>query len=287
MDVIDHGYFLFNGKILQAKYFDGDFIFHGTTVYEVIKVKNCVPVFLEDYMQRVKNSLTSIGKGEYFDKDRILQLMHSLIEKNCVNGLAHLKIVFSFDNEYFGKKEDIFALYFLKMPIPSAEQYAKGVEVISIKAKRDNPNVKIFLPALRKRAEQLIEKHKIYEVLLVDEQNIVTEGSRSNVFFIKKGQLYTAELHSVLPGITRKKVIEISRRNGLPVNETIIYYSGLKQFEAAFLTGTSRKIVPVRRIDSIDFDVTNKQMRSLMQWYETEIENYVDRHKASWQCDGC
>ena len=287
MDFIDREYFLFNGKVLRAGQFDGNFIYYGTTVYEVIKIKNCVPVYLDDYLQRVEHSLTSVGKGKYFDRDQILHLLHKIIEINCVKGLSHLKIVFSFDNEYFGKREDIFALYFLKMPIPTSEQYNQGVPVITIKAKRENPNVKIFLPDLRKRAEQLIEQHKIYEVILVDEHNIVTEGSRSNVFFVKNGQLFTAELHKVLPGITRKKVIEISRRNGLPVNETIIYYDKLKQFEAAFLTGTSRKIVPIKRIDNIEFDVQNMQMRQLMQWYDAEIENYVASHRAKWQCSEC
>ena len=287
MDIIDRDYCLFNGQIVEKEQFDSGFIYQGTTVYEVIKVKDCVPIFVEEYLKRVENSLRAVDKEQYFEKESILEYMRKIITINCVNDLSHLKISFSFDNQYFGRVEDIFAMYFLKMPIPLPKQLNSGVSVVSMKAKRDNPNVKIFLPELRKRAEELIEHHKIFEVILVDEHNQVTEGSRSNLFFIKDGQLYTADLHKVLPGITRKKVIEIARRHRVEVFETSILYEKLNEFDAAFLTGTSRKIVPIKRIDNLVFDVNNELVRNLMQWYDCEIDKYVEEHRLHWQCISC
>ena len=58
---------------------------------------------------------------------------------------------------------------------------------------------------IRERPVRLISDNKLYEVLLVDRNGRITEGSRSNVFFVKGNKFYTGPSAMVLVGITRKK----------------------------------------------------------------------------------
>ncbi len=287
MEQIRGKFFLLDDKILPASQFVPEVIEYGTTIYELIKIVDCVPIFYEEYMERLKKSLAAIGKEFWLSDQQLKDRIKYLIELNCVRHTDHLRIVISFDNLFYPGQDKLFMAYLVQTPIPTPEQYENGVRTLTLNAIRQNPNVKVYLPDLRRKAEQLIAKNNIYEVILLDNQNNITEGSRSNIFFIKQNTLYTASLHKVLPGITRKKVIQLSKKHGIDVKETTIHYSQLHQFQAAFLTGTSRKIVPVRSIDNFKFDPKNQLLRQFRNWLDQEIKNYAIKHYEQWKCTGC
>ncbi len=278
---------MLNDQILLSDKFVPEIINYGTTIYELIKVVNCVPTFIEKYLKRVENSLKLINRSLWFDLNNLTDKIRYLINLNCVTGTDHLKILISFDNEFYGQQQNLLILYFAEAPVPSPEQYEKGVKTVTLNAQRTNPNAKIFLPNLRQKSEQLINNYGLYEVILLTKDGYITEGSRSNIFFVKDNTLYTASLKDVLPGITRSNVIEIARENNIQVVETDIHYNSLSHFDAAFLTGTSRKIVPVNAIDNFTFNPAHPLVRKLMQLYDQKIENYVHAHKEQWECPGC
>ena len=278
---------MINDQILPSDKFVPEIINYGTTIYELIKVVNCVPTFIEKYLQRVENSLKIINRSLWFELNKLTDKIRYLINLNCVTDTDHLKILISFDNEFYGQQQNLLILYFAEAPVPSPEQYEKGVKTVTLNAQRTNPNAKIFLPNLRQKSEQLINNYGLYEVILLTKDGYITEGSRSNIFFVKDNTLHTASLKDVLPGITRSNVIEIARENNIQVVETDIHYNSLSHFDAAFLTSTSRKIVPVNAIDNFTFNPAHPLVRKLMQLYDQKIENYVRTHKDQWECPGC
>ncbi len=287
MDSIERKYFLINDKVLSTSEFVPEIINYGTTIYEMVKIINCVPVFWEKYLNRINNSLRLIKREIWFNGQDLADKISYLNALNCVKDTGHLKILISFENEFYGYPQDLLIMYFAQAPVPTPGQYEKGVKTVTLNAQRTNPNAKVFLPELRQQAQSLIEKYGLYEVILLTQDNYITEGSRSNVFFVKDNALYTANLYDVLPGITRNNVIEIARSNGIQVYETKIHYDQLRGFDAAFLTGTSRKIVPIRSIDGFEFDAQNPLIRKLMRLYDEKINQYVAKNKDQWQCPGC
>ncbi len=287
MEQIRGKFFLLNDKILPASQFVPEVIEYGTTIYELIKIVNCVPIFYDEYMERMNQSLKAIGREFWLTSEQLKERIKYLIELNCVRQTDHLRLVISFDNLFYPEQDKLFLAYLVQMHLPTPEQYENGVKTLTLNAIRQNPNVKVYLPDLRRKAEQLIAKNNIYEVILLDDQNHITEGSRSNIFFIKNNTLYTASLHKVLPGITRKKVIQLAKKHNIDVQETNIHYSELTHFQAAFLTATSRKIVPIRTIDNFVFDPKNQLLRQLKNWLDQEIKNYAVEHYQQWQCSGC
>jgi branched-chain amino acid aminotransferase len=88
------------------------------------------------------------------------------------------------------------------------------------------------------------------EILLVDERGRIAEGPTTNVFLVDvAGTLVTPEEETVLLGVTRRSILEIARREGIPVKETAVSPEDLFAATEVFLTGTSAGVWPVASVD--------------------------------------
>src|SRR5690606_28451557 len=77
----------------------------------------------------------------------------------------------------------------------------------------------------------------------------VLECSRSNFFLVENGKLITAPVGTVLAGVTRNKVIEGAKILGIPVDESAVPVEKLKSCQEAFITGTTKRVMPVVEVD--------------------------------------
>jgi D-alanine transaminase len=81
---------------------------------------------------------------------------------------------------------------------------------------------------------------------------IITECSHSNIFFVIRGILYThPESLSVLSGITRKNIIRVAKKAGIPVKEEAVAEKKLSKVQEIFITNTSGEITPVTKVDDL------------------------------------
>ena len=87
------------------------------------------------------------------------------------------------------------------------------------------------------------------EALLLDIHGLVAEGSGENIFFIKKGKLYTPQLTSCLDGITRDAIFTIAKDMGIEVIEKPITRDEIYCADEAFFTGTAAEVTPIRSLD--------------------------------------
>ena len=89
------------------------------------------------------------------------------------------------------------------------------------------------------------------EAILMNTKGYIAEGAASNIFLVKRNNLTTPSLESgILPGITRKLIIEIAGILKLKVKERRIYYRELLNADEVFFTNSLIEILPVRKIDS-------------------------------------
>ena len=228
-------------------------------VYEVIRLTGGRPQFLPEHFARLENSLGSIGMAVPFSIQRLESAICALAEEG--NILDH-NLKLEVDISGHG------VLYLNPTHYPEAEQYEKGVATELFYGERKNPNIKMMDQALRDATDQAIREHHLYEVILVDRNGQITEGSRSNIFFIKNGEVFTSPLHQVLPGVTRGKIIEILQSENVPVHEEPIMASQIGSFDAAFISGTSPKVLPIASIGEFRYDVNDPLLRDLMKWYD-------------------
>ena len=159
--------------------------------------------------------------------------------------------------------------------------YVDGAKCGILRAERENPNAKVFQTSVRQKANKLISENDFYEVLLVDSLGRITEGSRSNVFFVKENQIITPLGNAVLLGITRQKTIQLAQSLGIDFLEKEVFFNELSTFDALFVTGTSPKILPVRQVGETLFNPQNKILQTLMNGYNTLIDEYVKNRLAN------
>jgi branched-chain amino acid aminotransferase len=116
--------------------------------------------------------------------------------------------------------------------------------------------------------------------LLVDDQGNITEGSRSNIFFLKNGLLLTPPARTVLLGVTRKHVINLCKSMKLQVLEELLHRGEISEISGAFITGTTVDIAPIRSIDDYTISsVENPHIQNIMRLYSGEVNAYIEQHK--------
>jgi len=234
------------------------------SVYEVIRLTDGKPQFLPEHYARLENSLGAIGMPVPFTSEKLADSIRELAEEGQIKD-HNLKL--EVDVSGHG------VLYLNPTHYPSAQQYAEGVKTELFRGERKNPNIKMMDQALRDATDAAIREHNLYEVILVDRGGQITEGSRSNIFFIKNGEVFTSPLHQVLPGVTRGKIIEIVRSKGIRVHEEPISASDIASFDAAFISGTSPKVLPISSVGDIAYDVNEPLLRDIMAWYDEAFLN--------------
>jgi branched-chain amino acid aminotransferase len=90
------------------------------------------------------------------------------------------------------------------------------------------------------------------ENIVLDVNGYVSEGSGENLFLVDQGQVYTTPLWgSILAGITRRCVMQISADLGHPVREQTMSREWLYIADELFFTGTAAEVTPIRSVDRI------------------------------------
>lgn len=257
--------FIKNNKILPTEKFSDKILTQGTSVYDVLRVIEGKPIFWEAHIKRLFQSASHINKQLWLSKDQILNQIQRLITSNDVEE-GNLKIVFNFHENI-----KTFFCYFVPHHYPTLQQYEKGVRTILFQAIRNNPNAKIINNNLRNTTNQILEKTKAYEVILLDPLGNITEGSRSNIFLLRENKIYTAPLCDVLPGTVRQRVINLCKEMDVTLIEKRVHYEDLPDYHAAFITGTSPMILPISYINSISYDAQHPMLRALMKAYQNLI----------------
>ncbi len=260
-------YFIANDKVVKSEDFL-EYNSEGVKLYEVVRVIEGIPLFIEEHIKRFHSSSNKSGKELFVSDDEIREAVKKLTkENNCYMG--NVKIVFCFSEIKY------FLCYFIEHNYPDQNMYLDGVKTITYKAMRPNPGVKAVNESLRMQINKLLEENPVYEVLLLNSDNEITEGSKSNVLFIKGNRVISAPMETILKGITREKIMSICKELGLETEERMVNKEEIHEFEACFITGTSPKVLPVSYIDDVKFDVRNKILSKIKEKYEEIINQYI------------
>lgn len=269
-------HFILNDELKSTCDFNPTLLEQGRGIYEVFRVINGVPLFLDEHLKRFYRS---IELGDYAFKLSEKQLKSRfkvLLESNALKvGNIQFHLI---EHPELG---NLFVSWISPHRYPSEDDYKNGVDLMSLHAVRNNPHLKSTNLPARLLANQVISEEHVYEVLLVDDNDLVTEGSRSNIFFIKEGKLHTPSLSLVLDGITRSEVIKVALNNNIEVHNSEIPFADLEGFEAAFLTSTSMKVLPVNQLDDHTYHTEHPLIMRLQQLYDERIRE--DLEMFSWQ----
>lgn len=266
-------YFLINGEIIATEKFNANDITKTTTVYEVIRIINGIPLFVEEHLERLNKSIALLGFDLSLDEKDMEKQIYKLVEINqCYN--YNIKLIV---NSLDSGKPNIF-LFYIESNYPEDTLYDKGIHTILYEAERENPNAKVVLKDFRRKIDEARKAVHAYEAILVNQHQHITEGSRSNIFVVKGDSLYTAPAEKVLMGVTRNRIIDLCESLDIKIKETPISVDFLKSADGLFMTGTSPKVLPIASVDDIAYaSTTNPIILKVQKAYDGLIKDYIDK----------
>ena len=266
-------FYLHNFKFVKCSEFSEDLYHDGISIYEVIRIEKGIPLFIENHLNRLFHSaeISNLNIDEsYCDFETLIE---QLINKNNTS-FGKIKIIIHYNSDCNNSEKDLL-IYFTQHYFPSELELFNGVNIGICQAIRTNPHAKILNTEARLRANNSIVESKLFEVLLQDSDGYITEGSRSNVFFIKNETVITSPENDVLMGITRTNIIKICKQNNISLIEQKVHFSDLSTMDSVFISGTSLKILPVKNIEEIQYSIQNKVLKKIMELYDSLIDDYI------------
>lgn len=266
--------FSLNHRLVKTADFTDRFNPPPAYIYEVFRVSQQVPVFIEDHLQRFFNTAQLAGAETGTDINLLMESIQNVVVNNPP-GDGNIKLAL-YDDEQ--GKQQLF-IYFTPHEYPSPEQYKQGVDVELYLLERENPNAKVMHVSMRQSANKAKQQHEVYELLLVDRKGFITEGSRSNVFFIKGNQLITPPADTVLEGITRKQILNLCNLHNIAWSESYVHQSELSTYDALFISGTSRRVLPVKKVNNDIFNVSHPIIQKLQLLFENMATDYIIKKK--------
>ncbi|PRR82819.1 aminotransferase class IV [Clostridium vincentii] len=237
-------------------------------IYEVIRVIEGKVLFYESHYDRMVNSCILSNTEFKMTKYSLKKDIELLIESNKVRE-GNLKITFK-------SKEKVLRIFCIKHSYPTTDMYKLGVKTILYYGERTNPNAKIINNNFRKDVQDKIEEKNAFEAILVNKDNNITEGSKSNIFLIKDEILFTSRVELVLPGVTRTEIINVAKKNNIKVCEGNVNADTIEEFDALFISGTSPNILPISDVNDIKYNINHKLLRQLMILFEDTIKRQIN-----------
>ncbi len=223
-------------------------------VYEVVKYYHGKPFRYADHIKRMKRSLSEI-RIDFEECDQFEHVFQQLMEENGLTDQdagIYLQITRGSHSRIHRFPEKIKpTVYASAFPFSTPPgQLEQGIRVITaddIRWLRCDIKSIALLPNVL--SSQKAEENGAGEAIFI-RNGIVTEGSHSNVLAIKDGIVFThQDSNLVLPGITKKVVLEICRANGIRVIEDGIPASALEKMDEVMISGTGCEVTPVVNID--------------------------------------
>jgi len=253
--------FVLNWNLQSSEMFDNSLVYEGDSVYEVLRMIKGAPIFFSDHMERLTTSVKLQRKELLADIPAIRKAIIQLTRSDKMRE-SNLKIVFNYNNGTTN-----FLIYFIEPIYPTDLQYRRGVKGILFFAERKDPESKVINHKLRSSIFHKLILEGGYEAILVNENNFITEGSRSNIFFLKGETLITAPDNLILNGITRKHLLQICREKMISVEFACVKADDIKNYDAVFMTGTSPMVLPFYCIDDKSFNVAIPLIERLRKLY--------------------
>lgn len=273
MHVFINGRF-YSERDANISIFDHGFLY-GDGIFETLRTYNGRVFKIDEHLERLFHSAKLVKLQIPLAKKQIKQDITSTIKKNKLKE-AYIRLTISRGKgglRYFIDSSPnvvIIAKPFIKYP---KNIHEKGVSVITYNAERVLPEVKSTscMPLVLAKSEA--EKKGCFDALLVDRSGFITEGTVSNVFFVREDALYTPK-DNILEGITRGIAIKIAKKIA-KIKETRIKKREIYSFDECFLTNTSGEIVPVNKIDGkIIKNAPGIITKKLMERFRKEVEDY-------------
>ena len=254
---------------------------YGDGLYEVVRVYNGHLYMMEEHLNRLWDGAEKIRMQLPFTKEELTINLKKLVE---IEGIKEGKL-------YFQVTRGIDAPRNHALPDP---EKVKGVLTANIRAyerplqKMEEGITVAVVPDTRWLHCDIKSLSLLGNVLSLDDarrqgfddavlvrDDKVTEASAANFWVVKDGTVYThPDGNLILPGITKKKILELARELNIPVKEEAVYEEELFTADECFVSGSLTEIVPVVKVNNhiIGTGKPGKVTKQLLEAYIASVD---------------
>ena len=256
----------------RITYVDGQYVRHGAaavhiedrglqlgdSVYEVCRIAEGRFLDEEEHLDRLERSLGEIEMAMPMSRAALKFVMAETARRNAVGeGLLYLQVTRGAlrRDHPIPKPAPKPTLIVTARAIDTdaiARRHAEGVAVVTAPDKRwgrcDVKSTQLLANLLAKTAAK---RAGAFEAWLIDHDGFVTEGGSTTAWIVDSaGAIVTRELsHAILPGVTRRVVLEVAGAAQIPIIERRFTPSEAASAREAFLTSATGGAVPIVTID--------------------------------------
>jgi branched-chain amino acid aminotransferase len=252
-----------NGNVVPAEQahvsvLDNGFTF-GDAVYETLRTYAGRPFHLDRHLERLRASAARLGFSPAFGDEVFAQRLDDLLDR-AGNEESYIRVILTRgegDISYRFDRVKGPTLVMVVKPFepPPERDYLEGIPVVIASVRRNHPRA--LDPAIKSNnllnnilAVREGQARGAVETILLNDAGEVAEGASSNVFVVKGGQAATPPLGAgILPGITRRLVLDLCRDVGVPAREETLRVPDLLAADEIFITSTTKEAAPVSTID--------------------------------------
>lgn len=276
---------------MNVFYIDGEFLpenqafisvndiglLRGYGIFDFLRTYNRRPFYLEEHIARLANSARLLGLAMPWEASEVFAVTMKTLERNADLAEANIRLVvtggISADSITPGDKTKLLVMVTDLHNCP-AEWYRDGAAIITTNDERYIPSAKStnYIPGILalSRARQQGAIESIY----VDRYGRLLEGTTTNIFAFIGNKLVTPGI-SILPGITRKVVLELVAKE-FDVEIRDIHRDEMRLLDEVFLTASNKEVVPVVRMDDriISGGQPGERTRRIMQLFADYTREY-------------
>jgi len=218
-------------------------IVQGKGVFETMRVYNGTVFALQKHFDRLFRGLRLLKIRSPYTKKQWEQYLYQTIN---INSLKEARIRLAIWRDGRQLRIAIVCQNVKRDRLPKGQSGLK-VMISSVRRKMTRySNIKSMDYLCFRRAFKEAEGQGFDEAILLNNRGKITEGSRTNVFCIKGGTLYTpAVKYGCLNGITRQIVLQCARQLKIPSRVTIVSPLKLIRSDEAFVTNSLIGVVPL------------------------------------------
>jgi len=257
------GFASVNGIVVPAEearvsVLDNGFAF-GDSVYEVLRTYGGLAFEPGRHFRRLRASADRLGFSVPASDADLLAQADALLTR-AGTGESYIRIIVSRglgDCSYSFERVQGPTVVMIQKPLPPypAWHYEDGIKIAAVGVRRNHPRA--LDPAIKSSnllnnilAVREAQSRGAEEPVLLNQEGFLAEGASTNVFLALAGTLFTPPLSAgILAGITREVVLELLPGLGIPFDERPLHLDELLSADEAFMTSTTREVVPVRRVD--------------------------------------
>lgn len=220
----------------------------GYGIFDYIKIQGKQPLFLDDYLDRFYQSATLMELPLEVPRETIKTAIADLARINDLEQ-SGLKMILTGGYSENGYDPGPPNLIMTQQPLtlPDQEKVNKGIKVITYAYAREMASAKTINYTTGIRLIKQI-KAKAAEDVLYHQKGEVLEFPRCNFFLVKKDGTIVTPDQGVLQGITRKNVLQLAGKK-YKTEVRAVQLSEIAAAKEAFLTSTTKRILPVVQVD--------------------------------------